>query len=148
MGSETPDVTTETFMCRFALGRDFFGGDVEGDLGIAWTADNADAVAEKFQSMIDNGINFYLVEKTPGGSGRTKTTVTNVVGGDTLKTQLAAGKVFIKNADIKALIEAGVASLATLEGVGDFKVPTGQKAATGAEAATHDTVALGQRQGG
>ena len=143
----TVESVNGTFMCRIALPRDFFGGMVEGDLGIEWPAENADRVAEVFQKLIDDGVNFYIVEKVQG-TFRSKTTVSPVEGGDTLNEQITGRKVFIKNADIKALVDAGVASIATLEGVADFKAPAGKKAKTGAEAATNDTVALGQRTGG
>jgi hypothetical protein len=143
----TVDSVNATYTCRMALPREFFGGVPMGDLGIEWPVENIDRVAETFQVLIDKGVNFYLVEKKDG-LVRSKTTVTPVSGGDTLKQQIASGKVYIKNADIKPLLDAGIASIATLTGVGDFKAPSGKTAKTGKEAASNDTVALGQRQGG
>ena len=146
MGNTVESVNT-TFVTQLALPRDFFGGDIVGDLGIEWSAENADRVEEVFQKLIDvDKVNFYLVEKTKGLI-RSKTTVTVVDSEVNLKDQIAGRKVFIKNADIKALIDAGIASVATLEGVADFKPPSGKKA-TAKEAATNDTIALGPRAGG
>lgn len=144
---ETINTGKTEFICQLALPRTFFGGDVMGDLGLTWSAENVDKVVPTLQKLIDDGVNFYLVEKSTG-LVRSKTTVHVVDGGATLGSTVKDGRVFIKNADIKALVDSGIASIATLEGVADFKVPKGAKAKTGQEAATNDTVALGQRTGG
>lgn len=144
---ETTDTGKTEFICQLALSRTFFGGDVMGDMALTWSAENADKVVPTLQKLIDDGVNFYIVEKSTG-LVRTKTTVHVVDGGGSLANNVKDGRVFCKNADIKALIDSGVASVATLEGVTDFKAPKGVKAKTGQEAATNDTVALGQRAGG
>lgn len=112
-----------------------------GDLGIEWAADKVTAVAEVFQKLMDQGVRFFVVEKT--GLVRKKTTVRVTASGD---ETAAAGRVVIPNEDIANVVNSGLAGLVKFDGINDIKQI--RKAVSGVDAATNDTVAINQPGGG
>jgi hypothetical protein len=147
MGENVQDIAApETFYTQFAVGRDFFEGDLYGDLTVSWAETHVDKVAEKLQKMMDEkGVVFFIVGKTTGLL-RNKTTVTPVER-DKIKEQTGEGrKVWLKNEDLRELVASGICDLADVAGVGDIKGL--RVAASGQEAATNNTVAIKQKEGG
>lgn len=119
-----------------------------GDLGIAWEADKTNEVAAKFQVLIDSKeAEFFIVEKKKK-LARTKTTARLVKGGTALLAELEGSnrKVYIRNAHIQALINSGITSLVSLEGVDEIVAI--RKCKDGMEAAQNNTIAQSPSGGG
>lgn len=111
-----------------------------GDLTIEWDEGNNEAMTAQIQALMDKGVSFFKVEDQ--GKIRKKLVAVPV----TSAAEAPDRKLLIKDADIAKIVESGLADISRFSGVAEIK--TTGKAATAAEAAATDTVAVKPAKGG
>jgi len=110
-----------------------------GDLKIEWTEATHDEVVKAIQAKMDQGVAFYILD--PESKAKTPPIV------QIDSTDAATNRqVYVRDPDIKNLVESGFASIASFAGVAELK--TVARAKTAEEAAQTDTVAVPPKKGG
>jgi hypothetical protein len=111
-----------------------------GDLTIEWDEGNNDAMTSQIQYLMDKGVTFFKIED----QGKVRKKLVGIPIGSA--AEATDRKVLIKDADIAKIVDSGLADISRIAGVTEIK--TTGRAATAAEAAGTDTVAVKPAKGG
>lgn len=110
-----------------------------GDLKIDWNDDNHEEVIKFIQAKMDAGVAFHILDPESKAKNPTLVEIENT-------NQISGRQVYVRDPEIKHIVEAGFASIASFAGTPELK--TKGKAKTAAEAAAADTVAVAPKKGG
>ena len=110
-----------------------------GDLKVEWNEDVNEEVLKFIQTKMDQGVAFHILDP------KSKAKKPPVMPIETIG-EIKNRQVYIRDDDIKNLVESGFASIAKFSGVSELK--TVGRAKTAAEAAATDTVAVPPKTGG
>ncbi len=112
---------------------------IDGDLKIEWTEATHDEVVKAIQAKMDQGVAFHILDPESKPKSPSLMQIDNI-------SNVTGREVYVRDADIKNLVESGFASIASFSGVSELK--TVGRAKTAEEAAKTDTVAVPPKKGG